>query len=196
MNSKGTVLLCVLLGVSLVAIAVLSNRIRAQDTLLQDLRRQRETVQQLNRENEALRNIVVDTAEIDRLRADTPLLLKLRNQYGMLSRDLSEPTPPASAHATEVNQLIEQREELLNEERQIQNLSDRAVCIRNLEQIAAAKAKWMTANDAENGFPVRMEDLIPYLPDHKIPVCPDAGHYSVNRTGAAPACSIPGHAVP
>jgi hypothetical protein len=45
------------------------------------------------------------------------------------------------------------------------------------------------------GETVTMEDLAPFFPNG-IPVCPDGGHYSVNRVGSPPSCSISGHSIP
>jgi hypothetical protein len=42
---------------------------------------------------------------------------------------------------------------------------------------------------------VTMEALAQYL-TNGLPACPDGGHYSVNRVGAPPACSLPGHSIP
>jgi hypothetical protein len=65
-----------------------------------------------------------------------------------------------------------------------------------LESIAAAKARWAGNNAVEKGFPVVMESLVNYLPDSAAPACPAGGHYSVNRIGSPPVCSVEGHSIP
>jgi len=83
----------------------------------------------------------------------------------------------------------------VGEERQVQALLDRATCLKNLEQIAAAKEQWAARNEAEKGLPVTIDDLLYFLPGRTASVCPSGGHYYVNRIGAAPVCSVPGHTI-
>jgi hypothetical protein len=196
MTVRAIAAICALLAAALVGIGTLSNRIRAQETAIATLQEQKEKLQRLNGENQSDRSVVIDPNEMDRLRRETSLLLKLRNEIGMYQRSSSEPAELPAAKAELVARLLDEREQLAAEEKQIQQLSERAACLKTLEAIAVAKAGWAAHNAAEKGLPVMMENLVDYLPGRVIPVCPAAGHYSVNRIGAAPVCSIEGHSIP
>jgi len=160
------------------------------------LHQDREKLQKLNIENLRLKSIVIDPAEMERLRRETAILLKLRNEFGTLTQSNGDSAALKASTEDNIEKLLVEREQILDEEQQIRQLSDRATCIKNLEQIALAKVRWAKDNAAEKDLPVVMETLIGYLPEHAIPVCPAGGHYSVNRTGAAPGCSIDGHSIP
>jgi hypothetical protein len=196
MKIKWPVLLCSLFALSIVVIGTLSARIRAQEVVFQRLSRERENLQKLTVDNARLQSIRVDPVEMERLRHETSLLLKLRNEFGKLTQTNADPATPRALTRDNIERLLAEREELLNEEQQIRQLSARAACIKNLEQIALAKTRWAQDNAAEQGLPVVMDNLADYLPGHTVPVCPDGGHYSVNRIGAAPGCSIEGHSIP
>jgi hypothetical protein len=149
----------------------------------------------LSLENQRLKSVVIDSSEIERLRRETALLLKLRNEFAGLSQSNGDLAALQPSGEENIQKLLQEREEILGEEQQIHQLSDRAACIKNLEQIAAAKLRWAEDNAAEKGLPVVIENFVNYLPGRAIPVCPSGGHYSVNRIGAAPACSIEDHSI-
>jgi hypothetical protein len=195
-TAKATAIICALLAASILGISTLTSRIRAQESAIAALQQETEKLQRPNEESQRLEPIAVDRAEIERLRRETAILLKLRNEVGMYQHSSAEPAELPSAKAEIVAQLLNERERILAEEQEIHQLSDRATCIKNLEAIAAAKARWAADNAAEKGFPVVMERLINYLPPHSAPVCPAGGHYSVNRIGAPPVCSVEGHSIP
>lgn len=174
----------------------LSFGIRGQKTSLERLLQEREKLQQLTIENQRLQSITIDSAEMERLRRETTVLLKLRNEFAQLLRANADSGASPGPLDDAINRLLQEREQILSEEQEIRKLSERAACIKNLEQIASAKARWASENAAENGLPVTMDKLLDYFPEHTIPVCPAGGHYSVNRIGAAPVCSIEGHAIP
>jgi len=194
-NAK-TVFGLICLGASVAGIFVLTSKIRAQKIMLADLRHEQENLQKLNLENQRLKSAAIDQAEIARLRQETANLLRLRSEVGMLTRSGTEPTSFPIAGEPAVARLLVEREQIRVEEKDIQDLSARATCIKNLEAIALAKEHWATSNSAEKGLPITIEILVDYFPERTIPVCPSGGHYSVNRTGAAPACSVEGHAIP
>ncbi|HSU54952.1 MAG TPA: hypothetical protein VLT36_12915 [Candidatus Dormibacteraeota bacterium] len=196
MKINGFATLCALLITSLVGIGLLSFKLTAQKAELQGLLEGKATLQHLERENERLGSIRIDPVEAQRLRRETAVLLKLRNEFATLSRAMPAAGPASAETEQAIEKLWEEREQILDEEKEIRVLSDRAVCIKNLEAIAAAKSKWAADNGAEAGLPVTMENLAGYLPEKPTPICPSGGHYSVNRTGAAPGCSVEGHAIP
>ncbi len=69
-------------------------------------------------------------------------------------------------------------------------------CINNLRQIDGAKQQWALENKkTADNVPTR-KDLLPYLRDHKFPVCPAGGTYTINRVADSPECSHPGHKLP
>jgi hypothetical protein len=186
---------CILLAFSIAGIGTLSVKIRAQDVAFKRLHQEREGLQKLSLENGRLKSIVIDPVEMERLRRESSLLLKLRNEFGKFTQSNRDSEMPAPLEDN-IQKLVDEREEILGEEKEIHKLSDRARCIKNLEQIASAKVQWAKDNTAEKGLPVLMENLVDYLPQQSNPICPAGGHYSVNRIGASPACSIEGHSIP
>ena len=79
------------------------------------------------------------------------------------------------------------------------------VCVNAMRALDAAKEQWAMAARATNGTAMRAEDTLPYLRDHKMPVCPSGGDYIVGTVGKPPACTVhgdmehyhrPGKAVP
>jgi hypothetical protein len=196
MNVPRNVLVCLLFALSIAGIGNLSAKKRAQEVAFERLHQEREKLQKLSDENLRLKSVVIDPAEIERLRRATAILLKLRNEFGTLTQSKGDSAAPRASTEDNIEKLLVEREQILDEEQQIHQLSDRATCIKNLEQIALAKVRWAKDKEAEKGLPVVMETLIDYLPERAIPVCPAGGHYSVNRTGAAPGCSIEGHSIP
>ncbi len=94
-----------------------------------------------------------------------------------------------------LRQLRSENEQLQQQKRQLQELPNRAACIKNLELIDAAKKQWVEQNGSQKGERVTTDVLAAFF-SNGFPTCPDGGHYSVNRIGAPPACSISGHAVP
>ena len=196
MKSNRMAALCLLLGISITGIGFFSKKTSEQEAVLARLRQDKEKLQKLISDNERLKGLKVDPVEMERLRGETGILLKLRNEFSTLARSKvdSNAVPPSTEAS--IAALLQQREEILGEEQTIREMSDRAACIKNLEHIAAAKARWAADNAAEKGMPVVMENLLPYLPEQTAPLCPAGGHYSVNRTAAPPECSMDGHAVP
>src|SRR5207244_3336039 len=142
----------------------------------------------LRAENEKWRALRVDTAELSRLRQENAELPKLRNQVrqlreAMKSQDSQEPES--------MRQLRSENGQLQQQKRELQELPNRAACIKNLKLIDAAKKQWVEQNGLQKGERVTTDVLAPFFPNG-FPACPDGGHYSVNRIGAPPACSLTG----
>ena len=66
-------------------------------------------------------------------------------------------------------------------------------CVNNLRMIDSAKHMWqLEKNKSATDVPT-IDDLLPYFSDHKMPVCPAGGTYTIGAVGEKPTCSIPGH---
>jgi hypothetical protein len=196
MNIKWKIAVCSSFVLSLVGIGTLSAKMHSQEVAFERLRQDHDRLEKLKVENQHLEGVVIDSAEMERLRRETLVLLKLRNEYSQLTQSNGNSFALHASTEQNVQKLLEEREELIGEEQQIHQLSNRATCIKNLEQIASAKVRWAEVNAAEKGLPVVIESLIDYFPEHIVPVCPAGGHYSVNRIGATPGCSVGGHSIP
>ena len=72
---------------------------------------------------------------------------------------------------------------------------DRDVCIRNLKDIDAAKQKWALLNNKTDLDIPTERELLTYLPNGVMPVCPARGTYSINAVGLPPTCTVAGHAI-
>ena len=195
MNAQGrTVLVCwILVGLAIGGIGILSGKMRGQDALFERLRGDKDELDRLRAENQRLKSFSIDSGDLQQLRDEASNRLRLRNKQGSLSDANATFKTVPTAEATEG--LLEERDKILGEERQVQALLDRATCLKNLEQINAAKEQWAARNSAEKGLPVTMDDLLEFLPGRAVPVCPSGGHYYVNRIGAAPVCTVSGHTI-
>jgi len=71
--------------------------------------------------------------------------------------------------------------------------SQQNACINNLRQIEAAKEQWaLEAGKPEDAVPT-VNDLTPYLANHRMPQCPAGGIYTIGAVTNPPTCSIPNH---
>lgn len=71
--------------------------------------------------------------------------------------------------------------------------SQKNLCIRQLDQIDAAKQRWASENHKDKVAIPTWEELDKYL-DRPTPLkCPAGGTYSINAVGEMPTCSIPEH---
>ena len=182
---------CVL-AILAIGMGVLSRTERRQGAVLAGLQKEKTDLEALRAENEKWKALRVDAAELTRLREETAGLPKLRNQVrqlrdAMTSQDAREPEL--------MRQLLGENEQLQQQKRELQELPNRAACIKNLERIDASKKQWAEQNGLQTGERITTDVLAPFFPNG-FPTCPDGGHYSVNRIGAPPACSTSGHAVP
>jgi len=75
-------------------------------------------------------------------------------------------------------------------------ISMQNTCVNNLREIQAAKNKWAFDNNKTQSDVPSADDLTPYLPDHKFPVCPAGGSYVIGSVTNPPTCSFPGHQLP
>jgi hypothetical protein len=188
----GTVLALSVIVIFAIGIGILSRTARQQDEMLAGLQKEKMELDGLRAENEKLKTIQVDAAELIRLRQENAGLPKLRNEVWQL-REAMQPQDPQKAEA--IRRLAGENEQLQQQKQELQELPDRATCIKNLEMIDAAKRQLAEKNGLQEGDRITMDDLAPFFPDG-IPVCPDGGQYTVNRIGDPPVCSISGHSFP
>ncbi len=175
-----------------IGMGFLSRTERRQNAVIAGLQREKTDLDVLRAENDKWKTLRVDAGELIRLRQENAGLLKLRNQVqqlreAMKSQDSQEPEL--------MRQLLSENDQLQQQKRELQELPNRAACIKNLELIDAAKKQWAQQNASQKGDRLTSEVLASFFPNG-LPTCPDGGHYSVNRIGAPPVCSISGHAVP
>ena len=81
------------------------------------------------------------------------------------------------------------------------NVAQANACINNLRQIDSAKNQWALENGKTTGTFPSWTDLLPYLKDKKIPICPAGGIYNITAVGDMPTCSLgntvtPNHILP
>ena len=182
--------LCVLAALA-IGMGFLSRTERRQDAVIAGLQREKTDLDALRTENEKCKALRVDTAELIRVRQENADLPKLRNQVRQLREAM---TSQDSQEPEQMRQLLSENEKLQQQKRELQELPNRAACIKNLELIDAAKKQWVEQNGSEKGDRVSTDVLAPFFANG-FPTCPDGGHYSVNRVGAPPVCSIPGHSI-
>jgi hypothetical protein len=70
------------------------------------------------------------------------------------------------------------------------------MCINNLRQIDAAKHEWALENHKVATDTPTQNDLLPYLANHRWPICPAGGIYTINQDSIPPTCSVTNHVLP
>lgn len=66
-------------------------------------------------------------------------------------------------------------------------------CINNLRQIDAAKQQWALENKKAMTDTPTQSEVVVYLKDGQLPICPGGGAYTINAVDKDPACSAPNH---
>jgi hypothetical protein len=61
-------------------------------------------------------------------------------------------------------------------------------CINNLRLIDTAESQWALDHNKKTGAVPTVDDLLPYLKDHRMPECPDGGVYTLHPVGSEPTC--------
>lgn len=69
-------------------------------------------------------------------------------------------------------------------------------CINNLRQIDAAKQEWALEHGKKPDDVPTTQDLLPYLKNQKIPVCPAGGTYTIGKVSTPPTCTVTNHVLP
>ena len=73
---------------------------------------------------------------------------------------------------------------------------EKTACNINLFMIKNAKRTWASFNHKPATAIPTEDDLLPFLPGSKLPVCPSGGNYTLGALDEEPTCSIPEHALP
>jgi hypothetical protein len=76
---------------------------------------------------------------------------------------------------------------------EIEILRNKSTCSMNLARIQIAKQQWATRGHKLATDTPMVDDLLPFLAEHQLPVCPDGGTYTVGPDNELPTCSAPGH---
>ena len=69
-------------------------------------------------------------------------------------------------------------------------------CLNNLRQIEGAKQQWALENKKELTDTPTQSEVVAYLKEGQLPICPAAGAYTINAVGKDSACSVPNHRLP
>jgi hypothetical protein len=137
--------------------------------------------------------------ELARLRKDNLELLRLRNEIRQMRDDKKLLTQQAQAAQAKAQQAQAKVQAVQSEAQQAAQVlatqQQTLTCINNLRQLDVAKRQWALANNkAANAVP-QPNEIVAYLKGG-FPRCPLSGGYTLNAVGAAPTCTIPGHALP
>lgn len=73
-------------------------------------------------------------------------------------------------------------------------VSNRNICINQLQIINGAKQQWALENNKRNDAEPEMVQLLPYMLDHPMR-CPIGGRYTINPVNQKPTCSVPNHQI-
>jgi chromosome segregation ATPase len=208
MNAKRW-LAWVCLALMIVAEVFLLRANHDRDAALTDLRDAQHQLREAQTELDALKNSSAgaQAAEIASLRKQNEALTAKASALQKNVERLEKESQQTSQHLTTARTALQMQQENLQQlqaeqERQAAAAAAAAAtananaCIANLHAIEVAKARWaLDKNKDANDVPTT-QDLLPYLKDGVMPVCPDGGVYTINSAGALPTCSIPGHVLP
>ena len=196
----------VCLALMIVAEILLFRSNHARDAALADLRDAQQQLHQAQTELGALKNSSAgaQAAEIVSLRKQNEALTAKANALQKNVDRLQSESQQTAQHLTTARSALQLQQEHLQEiqaEQQRQAaqaavIANASACIANLRAIEVAKAQWaLDKNKDANDVPTT-QDLLPYLKEGTLPVCPDGGTYSINAAGTLPTCSISGHVLP
>ena len=66
----------------------------------------------------------------------------------------------------------------------------RELCMTNLAQIDNAKQQWALENGKKSADTCTFVELLLYLKNQKLPVCPAGGTYTITTVSSLPTCSV------
>jgi hypothetical protein len=165
-----------------------------------------ELVTQHQKELEAVRAELEQTktsaatqeTELTQLRRDHLELLKLRNEVRRLNDEQKKLTQQAQAAQAKVQQAQDRVQAVQSEaQKAAQALATQQqalACINNLRQLDGAKQQWALELKKDANAVPQPNEIANYLKGG-FPRCPASGGYTLNAVGAAPTCTIPGHAL-
>jgi type II secretory pathway pseudopilin PulG len=76
------------------------------------------------------------------------------------------------------------------------NMAQMNACINNLRQIEGAKQQWALENKKEKTDTPTESEVVVYLKNGRLPICPVGGAYTINAMDKDPTCSAPDHHLP
>jgi hypothetical protein len=170
---------------------------------LQKLQIQAQGAETLRTEIEELKKNQVAPEELARLKEGRDELLRLRNQVRQLTVDKSQLSQQAQAAQSAAEKAQEQAQTLAQAQTQVLAQAQEQVqavaastCLNHLRQLDKAKQLWAQdyAKPAQ-AIPAENE-LLPYLPDQTLPVCPGGGKYTLGSVATPPTCSVANHVLP
>jgi myosin heavy subunit len=194
----------------------LRSRSKGAETELAALRQANQELNKTRIEEEDLKKIQAQAEELGRLRKENEELHRLRNEVRQLrdekqlaaktaasARSPAGQTKADASAPPQLQQLMAENERLRAENQQFQQAQVNAqanasanACFNNLRIIEGAKDQWALENKKGTGTAVSAQDILPYLKNNAIPVCPQGGVYTPNAVGALSTCSVPGHVIP
>ena len=148
-----------------------------------------------------------DANEISMGEKERGELIRLRGEVGQLRREKQKLEQQVQQTMRSQDELLQrqqtqqaqlqQQSQQIVQQTQVQNAAQALhLCINNLRQIDGAKQQWALENKQPADALVVPQQIMPYLKNSTIPVCPSGGTYTLNNVQTPPTCSIAGHALP
>jgi len=183
---------------------------QSKSTELAKLQSTAQEMETLRTEIAELKSQQVPPAEIVQLRKDKEDLLRLRNEVTRLRNESQQLAKQAQSAQTalagaqaetqraqqQAQAAVQAQAQTLASAQNQQQVQLLNACINNLRMLDGAKQQWALEKQKTAEAVPTAEEIALYLKDQVIPVCPATGKYTLNAVGAAPTCTIAGHALP
>jgi hypothetical protein len=183
--------------------AVFYNGNQTKTAELQKLQIQAQEAETLRTEMEELQKNQVSPEELARLKEGRDELLRLRNQVRQLTADKSQLSEQAQAAQSAAAQAQAQAQTLAQAQNQVLaqaqeqvQLAASSTCINQLRQLDSSKHQWALEHQKAAEATPAENDLLPYLPNQALPVCPGGGKYTLGSVAAPVTCSVTNHVLP
>jgi hypothetical protein len=170
---------------------------------LQKLQIQAQEAETLRTEIAELKKNQVAPEELARLKEGRDELLRLRNQVRQLTADKSQLSQQAQAAQSAAAQAQAQAQTLAQAQNQVIAQAQEQVqvaaantCINQLRQLDGSKQQWALEHQKTAQMTPAENDLLPYLPNQALPVCPGGGKYTLGSVAAPVTCSVTNHVLP
>ncbi len=177
----------------------------SKDTLIAELRQK---LDENGKGSEVASDGSLSPDEIERLRQEAAEVYKLRGEVVQLRRDnqkmalqlkqlaVDDPSLQGIGGGTN-DPFFEEFPPLTPEEEAQQelDLKHAIACVESLKILEDAKTKWATTNNKSGGDAAPMNEVMPFVPDQTMPVCPSGGTYVFNEVGVPASCSVEGHSL-
>ena len=189
----------VCLALMLVAEILLFRANHERDAARTDLRDAQQQLHQAQTELEELKNSSTgrQASENSGLRKQNEILTSKVSALQKNVEQLQKESQQTAQHLTTARTALQLQQEhlqqLQTEQQQTAQLANFNGCLNNLRQLDAAKQQWALENNKTTDAVPKTSDLLPYLKDGIMLVCPDGGNYILNAIGELPTCSIQGH---